>query len=85
MSSSSRGGLEQVGDVIRRCLEYVDKNSYYRPPQIGATGRNFGRNRHRPIRRNLSVSDLRQMSFKFPEPVRNSEKPLVDLFPEAYQ
>jgi len=85
MSSSSRGELEQVGNVIRRCLEYADRNRYYRPPEVRAAGRNPSRNRHRPVRRQLSLSDPRQMSFQFSESSRNPEQPLQDLFPEAYR
>ena len=85
MSSSSRGELESLGEVLRRCLAYSDPNSYYRPLERPVEARvPVGRSRHRPLRRSVPVPDPRQLSFKFSEPIRNPERPLIDLFPEAY-
>ncbi len=67
------GEMENVGSVIRRCLE-ASERQFYRP------NRPF---KHR--RKKLAKPESGQLSFKFSETPRDSERPLIDLIPEAYQ
>jgi len=70
-----RGELETVGSVIRRCLEATNPD-FYRPR------RPFN---HRASKREIQAVQSQQLAFKFPEPVRDINRPLIDLFPEAYK
>jgi len=66
--------LERVGRVIRRALESAGGDPrFYRP-----------RHRFRHAKQRKAVEG-RQLAFRFPEPVRDFERPLVDLIPEAYR
>jgi hypothetical protein len=69
---TSRGEPERVGEIIRRCIEADARTRYYRP--------------QRPFRHAKQKKPIEsmQLAFRFPESVRDFERPLVDLIPEAY-
>jgi hypothetical protein len=66
--------MEMVGSVIRRCLEATENGKFYRPQRAF---------KHR--KQKSEPVQSQQLQFKFPEPIRSTERPLVDLIPEAYQ
>lgn len=75
------GELEVVGSVIRRCLDATENGRYYRP-----------RRRVNPGRRATRRATSEQLELFAPENVRivqivnsDPDRPLADLFPEAYQ
>ena len=67
---TSRGEPEHVGEIMLRCLEAAQRERFYRPRHP------FSHRRHRP-----KPHQTNQLAFKFTEPVRDFERPLVDIFP----
>ena len=81
--------LESVGSLIRRALDASGDSHFYRPTTRPIPSPNraltFNRKRNRSVRPAGGAAVDGQMSFKFPEYVRDSVRPLIDLFPEAYK
>jgi len=80
-----RGELQDLGEILNAALEtaHVDPKFYRpgRPIQIrnGHSGARRGCPRRIPV-----VSDPWQFSFQFPVEPEDAERPLADLFPQAY-
>lgn len=81
------GEMEHVGNILRRCLEAAEKHSYYRPPRRVKPGVDRKRKR-------TSEQANKQLELFAPPAPQDSrivqivhfdpDRPLVDLFPEAY-
>lgn len=86
MRTFSPNELESVGSLIRRAL---DASHFYRPATRPIAGAHSALIVDRSNRRGVRLAGRSavdgQMSFKFPEYVRDSARPLIDLFPEAYK
>lgn len=69
---TSRGEPERVGSIILRCIDAAQKG-YYRPQRLF---------RHKQQKKKPAGST--QRALKFTEAVRDFERLLIDLIPEAY-
>lgn len=72
------GELEQLGTILRRCLEAAEDRRYYRPRRRVKPGAE---------RKRTSEQASKQLElFAPPAPriVKDPNRPLADLFPEAY-
>jgi hypothetical protein len=75
-----RGELQSLGEILHAALKVADQNCY-RPERPFQHARKTAKKRKKDDGKLQGV----QLEFKFPEPVRDSERPLIDLIPEAYQ
>jgi hypothetical protein len=76
-----RGELQSLGEILHAALQVADPN-YYRPEHPFRHGRAASKKKKQP----KDDGKLRgvQLEIKFPEAIRDPERPLIDLIPEAY-
>jgi len=78
---SRTGGLVPVGQIIQELVERAaSKDQFYRPEKRISPRARSQRKKHKAV-------DGRQLELRFPHSPApaDSERPLFDLFPEAYE